>query len=117
MMSIKKRIWLMILFYVWNVGFSLLCIEIASRGYLATLRYEWVNCMQLAAMLLLVSFWEMCGVMHRYHRKRNAFGKECIPLDYRETLQGVGLGLFYSLSFVHSEHLRVKCVCGYIYLR
>lgn len=116
MMSIKKRIWLMILFYVWNVGFSLLCIEIASRGYWATLRYEWVNCMQLAAMLLLVSFWEMCEVMHRYHRKRNAFGKECIPLDYRETLQGVGLGLFYSLSFICAFRTSASEVCMWLYL-
>ena len=117
MMSIKKRSWLMVLFYVLNIGFSLLCLEIASRGYWATLRYDWVNCIQLAVVLLLVSFWEMCGVMHRYHRKKKAFGTECIPLDDRGILQGVGTGVFYIASFMRFEHLRVMHVLGYIYLR
>lgn len=116
MMSIKKRIWLMVSLYVLNIGFSLLCLEIASRGYWSMLRYDWVNCIQLAAMLLLVSFWEMCGVMHLYHRKKNAFGTECIPLDYRGILQGVGTGVFYVVSFIYAFRTSASDACSLLYL-
>jgi len=116
MMSIKKRIWLMVSLYVLNIGFFLLCLEIASRGYWSTLRYDWVNCIQLAAVLLLVSFWEMCGVMHRYHRKRKAFGTECIPLDDRGILQGVGTGVFYIASFICMFRTSASDACSLLYL-
>lgn len=102
MMPIKKRVLLIGAFYTLNVGFSFLCLWIGTKGLLSTLRFEWMRLMQLGALFSVFSFAEMCVVMHRYHRKNNAFGTECIALDFQNIKLVIAFVLFYVTSFVVS---------------
>lgn len=116
MLTVKKRICYFALFYAWNVGFSFLCLWIASRGYLTTVRYEWDNLLRIEAMFLLISFVEMCLLMHHLHRKNEVFGKVCIPLDRRGVIQSGLLVLFYVTSFVYSFMSSVAEICFYMFM-
>lgn len=115
MMPIRKRILLIILFYVLNIGFSFVCIWISAKGLLFTVRYEWMNLIRLNAMFLIFSHAEMCMVMHRYHRNRNAFGKECIALDSRCTKQMIELVSFYVTSLIFSFFFSMTDICYYMF--
>lgn len=114
MMPVRKRILLIGLFYVLNVCFAFLCLWGGTRGLLSTLRFEWMRLMQLGAMFLVFSFAEMCVVMHRYHRKSNAFGTECIALDFRSTKLVIVFILFYVTSFVVSFFCSITWISVYM---
>lgn len=102
MMSTKKRILFIGAFYSFNIGFSVLCLWIGTKGGLSVLRSEWTKLLQLGSLFLVFSFAECCIVMHWYHQKKKAFGTECIALDFRNIKLMIAFVLFYVTSFVAS---------------
>lgn len=116
MMSVKKRILLMGMFYLFNIVFSFLCLWVGTKGLLHTLRFEWRRLLQIAVMFLVISFGEMSIVMHCYHRRRNAFGMECIPLDFGSMRLMIAVIIFYVTSFVFSFFGSPAWIIVYMYM-
>jgi len=97
-MSVKRRIAILFLIYIFNLMFFLLCLTIDRKGMFLTLRYD-VGMLGIISILFLnLSFSEMCMVVHRYHCKK-FFGNACIALNLRYKLQKIVYPIFYLSLF------------------
>lgn len=102
MMSVKKRMLLLVLCYMLNLSFFCLCLMIDRKGMLSTLRYDGGMVTIICILFLNISFSEMCMMMHRYHGKRKVFGTRCIALNMRCNLQKILFMSFYISLFILS---------------
>lgn len=93
-MSVKRRILIFFLIYIFNLMFFLLCLAIDRKGLFSTLRYD-VGMVGIISILLLnPSFSEMCMVIQRYYCKKFC-GSDGIALNMRCKLQKIVYPFFY----------------------
>ena len=94
-MSVKKRILWLVLIYIFNLTFFLLCLTIDRKGLFSTLRFDGGMIAIIGILFLNVSFSEMCMVLRRYYCKRRFLGNVCIALNMRCRLQKILYSVFY----------------------